>query len=244
MIAGGKRIWTLFALSWLLFASSSHAVLVGPIAPELISGQRDASNGFGWDYSYDIELINHVIQVHTELSFTTGAGVTPAVLDALKPEWEQGIEDFWSNKYAVLEDGSVLFPIVFDVTFDGPVFNYTVNVTQGRTTSMLTWGTTPAPGESNGLLAAHEYGHMFGLFDEYVGGATDPTGAIIDGGSIMGSTAFGVEPRLRHYQDFAAWLAAKDPNDQFVIVQVPEPAAAWLLSGGMLGFIVMWRRRS
>jgi hypothetical protein len=244
MIAGGKRIWTLFALSWLFLASPSHAVPVGPIAPELINGHRDASNGFGWDYSFDIELINHVINVHTELSFTTGAGVTQAVLNALEPEWEQGIEGFWGNKYAVLENGSDLFPIVFDVTFDGPLFNYTVNVSQGRTTSMLAWGTAPAAGESNGLLAAHEYGHMFGLFDEYAGGATDPTGAIFDGGSIMGSTAFGVEPRARHYRDFAAWLAAKDPGDQFAIVQVPEPAAAWLLSGGMLGFIVVWRRRS
>ena len=167
------------------------------------------------------------------MQFFTLGGVPQSELDALKPVWESGIEDFWSNKYVVVRGDIDRFPIVFDVTYGGPIFHYGVNVAPGRTVNMLNWGTEHGAGESHETLAAHEYGHMFGLFDEYPGGATNPTGELIDPTSIMGSVAFGAIPYARHYEGFRDWLAAKDPNEDFTIAQVPEPVSILLLAIGV-----------
>jgi M6 family metalloprotease-like protein len=83
-----------------------------------------------------------------------------------------------------------------------------------------------------GLVAAHEFGHMLGLFDEYTGGATDPAGELIDSTSIMGSTSPGAKPYARHYEGFRSWLAAKDPQEQFTVV--PEPQTTLLVMVGIL----------
>jgi hypothetical protein len=60
---------------------------------------------------------------------------------------------------------------------------------------------------------------MLGQFDEYVGGGTDPSGVIIDSSSIMGSTEFFAVTYARHYEDFRAWLAGKDTEGQYSLVQ-------------------------
>src|SRR5262245_45489189 len=128
----------------------AHANTLAPIPRETVMGHRDANNGFSWDFNYDIEFTGEQLNIRTALQFTLGFGVTQGQLDSLKSTWEQGIEELWSNKYGVLMDNTFLFPIVFDVTYKGPVFNYTINLGLGRTMDMLDWGTQAALGESDG----------------------------------------------------------------------------------------------
>jgi hypothetical protein len=223
--------------SVLVSASLSLAYPLGPFPSESISGHR-SSPPYGWDYNYDIEFTaDELLKIHVEIDFNLINGVTQTRLNELKPIWEKGIEDTWNNKYAILKDDTYLFPIAFDVTFDGPVFNYNVNVRPGPERSDMTnWDT-----EDTGLVAAHEFGHMLGLFDEYEGGATDPINKIVDPTSIMGSTAPGSQPKARHYEDFRAWLAAKDTTETFVLTQatqVPEPGTAISLTLGFTGLVI------
>lgn len=222
-----------------LSASLSFALPVGPFPRETVSGHRGANNGFSWDFRYDIEFKSGLL-LHTELQFTLTAGVTQAQLDAVKPAWERGIEDMWSRKINIVKDNTHVFPILFDVTYEGPTFHYNVNVIPGRTTSMLDWGITPSPGETNGLLAAHEFGHMIGNFDEYVSGATNPSGVVIDPTSLMGSTGIGIVTYARHYEDLRSWLASKDPKERFDLAPVPEPSSI-LLFASSLGFLGVGR---
>ncbi|HYG87876.1 MAG TPA: hypothetical protein VD978_16590 [Azospirillum sp.] len=92
---------------------------------------------------------------------------------ATRQVWESGIEGIWSNKYS-LSDGSGRYPIRVDVQFvnSGQDYDVAVHNTDGRG-DMQNWYLATAWGPSyQDELAAHEYGHMLGAFDEYAGGAT------------------------------------------------------------------------
>lgn len=220
-------------------AAPCSASLIGPppswelpaIPTETVSGHVTANNGFAWDYNYGIGYDGTSVKISVEIDFTG------LVTQTLKDLWEQGIESMWNGKYFLVKDELYAIPITFDVTTAGP-FNYVVNVVAGPHVSNMTeWDT-----EDTGNVAAHEFGHMLGLYDEYPGGATDPGGPIIDPASIMGSTADGVTPFSRHFEPFRLWLAGHSPEETFRLERTPEPAAFVMAAAGLALFAVRRNR--
>lgn len=204
---------------------SLYAWPIGPFPAERIDQQVPANNGYVVDKDYFIEYTDNKLRIHSEIQFTLTEGVSEEELVTLKSVWEMGIENLWNSKYEILKDNEYVIPILIDVTFDGPTFNHTVTVKPGAgRANEHEWYVS-----DSGLVAAHEFGHMLGLFDEYVGGATDPAGEIIDATSIMGSVEEGARPYARHYEGFRAWLASKDPSQTFVLREIPEPSTMLLI---------------
>ena len=84
--------------------------------------------------------------------------------------------------------------------------DHTVTVIKGNGNVNLTrWYTGKPSGHPfsrQGVIAAHEFGHMIGLFDEYDGGALNPDG-FIRADSIMGQNLS--SPRIDHFDAFLEW---------------------------------------
>lgn len=223
--------------------NDAYAGPIGPFGPERVDQQIPANNGFTVDADYYIAFANNRVTVHSEVQFTRAGGVTETQLNALKPIWERGIESVWSKKFDIVRDNTWRIPIIVDITYDGPVFNHTVTVQLGPATSNEhLWDTL-----DTGLVAAHEFGHMLGLFDEYEGGATNPGGPIIDATGIMGSTQPGARVYARYFEGFRSWLAGKDAAGRYSLAaHVAEPRSIALLALGLLlmGAITSWRRRA
>lgn len=169
-----------------------------------------SSGVYGWLSSYDIGFYNDTLMVDVDIYL---AGYTPA--DTLKSRWESGIESIWST-------GRFSVPISFNVDWVTTGYDYVVNVTNstGRW-NMLNWYTIGAGGWGDAYqeeVAAHEYGHMIGLWDEYAGGAVDPETQLINTGGIMHSLNGGTLDY--YYKDFLAWY---DNKLNSVPVIEPDP---------------------
>lgn len=129
--------------------------------------ENHADGGYTWFVKYGLGFDGSAFTVQTKVHLV---GDDPGTY---RQVWESGIEQIWSNKYS-LSDSSGRYPIRIDVQFvsSGQDYDVTVHNTNGRG-DMLNWYTDTAWGPSyQDELAAHEYGHMLGAFDEYAGGAT------------------------------------------------------------------------
>ncbi len=151
-----------------------------------IEGTRDTGL-FGWYYRYDV-AVNGDLQVTLTVDMQFD-GDDPG--DELLKQWIDGIERIWSSQYSLV-DGNSALPIVIDVNevFSDADQVVTVHAGSGTgRTDMTNWYTTDPGGWSNDYqdeVAAHEFGHMLGLYDEYTGGAVSPEG-LIDHNSLMGA---------------------------------------------------------
>lgn len=129
-----------------------------------------ADYNFIWTVAYDLVFDGFSLDVITRIDLT---GDMPAT--AILEQWETGIESLW-NGFALQSTSGSLIPIIVDVQFvdDGNGEHYDVEIVDGAgRTNMLTWYLDTAWGPAYyDEIAAHEYGHMIGNFDEYPGGAT------------------------------------------------------------------------
>lgn len=177
----------------------------GFIPPETIAGRITANNGFVWNYGYDIELEDSALLVHVAINLIPAGGATKPEIDRIKSAWEAGIERIWSRRFSLVTPSGKQYPIVVDVTFKGSRFHHEVIVRPGGGHSNeLNWNIPDSP-----EIAAHEFGHMIGAFDEYRRGAIAPRGAIIDNTSIMTSKSTGGTSYARHYEGFRTWFIKK-----------------------------------
>jgi hypothetical protein len=55
-------------------------------------------------------------------------------------------------------------------------------------------------------VRAHEFGHLIGMYDEYLEGACDPARAFTDTDSVMGN---GTTVYPRFYEEFQKWFDGK-----------------------------------
>lgn len=176
-----------------------------PIPAETVTGRVTAQNGFAWNYGYDIDLKDGMLLVNVAINLIPAGGVTRPELDRVKPAWEAGIERIWSEQFALETPSGQRYPIIVDVTFKGPRFHHEVVVRPGGGRSdELNWNLLDSP-----ELAAHEFGHMLGVFDEYRRGAIAPQSGIIDTTSIMTSNPTAGMTYARHYKEFLAWFVNK-----------------------------------
>ncbi len=236
------------ALLALSVSTASAAYVTGS---EDIRG-RQVSGDFSWRYSYTRSFDGEQVVKHVEINFLFDGFSESFDTEAYKAEAEASIEAVWNNKFKVRSDTGDEFPVVIDVTTTGPfnqtvtVFNNTRNNTD-RIYSMTKWYEL----SDIGTFKAHEFGHMLGLFDEYVGGAVDDP-AILSSDGLMGLGALTTNPVMyaRYYQqfeDFMNQLHASGPNAHtFSLVPVPLPPGLVLMGsslGVMLGLRLVGRRQ-
>jgi hypothetical protein len=153
----------------------------------------------------------------------------------LRNRWESGIEDIWStDQYSV--------PIQFNVDWVkvGRVNqDQVVTVTRGPGPwNLRNWYMGNPSGWGNRYheeIAAHEFGHMIGLFDEYEGAPLDPRTGRVNTGGLM-ETLDG--PTLDHYyKAFLGWYDER-VGDALAPV-VTEPETIVLLGAGVIALLVL-----
>ncbi|MHC4294576.1 MAG: hypothetical protein ACYSTL_03230, partial [Planctomycetota bacterium] len=182
---------------------------IADISTETVQGSRSAPP-YAWNYAFDIGFSNYEVDVEVIIVLQD----YPQSNTTLLSTWESGIESMWSRQFDIV-DGSFRYHVNFDATFHhffyGGHYHHQVEVCEGQGTgNMIVWYETCDWGEAyNGEFAAHEVGHMFSLYDEYVDGAQDPANPIVDD-SIMGSLDGAAEER--HYEPFLDWLQSHEPE--------------------------------
>ena len=122
-----------------------------------------ADGGFAWTVNYDLGFLSSVFLATIRIKLI---GDTASA--SVRTTWETGIETIWNNK-VFFSDGTQLYTVQINADFVSSGQNQTVTVhdASGRDT-MTHWHTIP----QGGVVAAHEFGHMLGNYDEYAGGGT------------------------------------------------------------------------
>jgi hypothetical protein len=197
--------------------SPAAPTLSGPVSipTEHVSGHVVADYGYNWYYAYDIGVSSGQVLIGLDIQLT---GYNPG--KALKSQWETGIETIWSNHYQVT-DGTYDYPIVFDVHWvtSDPDQTVTVYNSYGNY-NMVEWYTTTDWGNDyHDELAAHEAGHMFGLFDEYEGGATNPATHYTTTNALMADLG---PVWKRYYNGFLSWMEDRSGLDLSLVKAPPQ----------------------
>jgi hypothetical protein len=206
-----------FILGFILVAGGAQVCIPAePDSPQTIIGRLSGQNGFAWRYAYDIEFKNDKVCVTVAVNLIAAGGVTKPELDRVKPVWKEGIEKVWSDRFAISAPSGNLYPIVIDVFFNAVRYHHDVIVRPGGGRSdQLNWNILDSP-----AMAAHEFGHMVGVYDEYRRGALAPQTRIIDPSSIMTSNPTSGMTYARHYQGFLAWFTGRTGNSDIALVEI------------------------
>ncbi len=127
-----------------------------------------ADGNFAWPVSYDLGMFGGVASLLLKIKFV---GAVPANLLAT---WENGIESIWNNK-VFFADANRLYEIKIATDFvsTGQHETVTYHPGTGRFDAANFYEHPQGWADSyHDDTAAHEFGHMMGVFDEYPGGAT------------------------------------------------------------------------
>jgi hypothetical protein len=182
-------------------------------------------NFYEWESGYDISMpdnpegetckVTITVKIHLEAQ----EGVTDEILSSRKEKWKENIEDVWSGAFKVcLPEGSDVsdncpckcFKVDINVEWEDSAddAHHTVKVKPGPSRSnMLNWDTKDGYEEGKPNVAAHEFGHMLGLKDEYADTANAPERELGDADSLMRSS--GGEVKKSHFEFIADWVNSK-----------------------------------
>jgi hypothetical protein len=183
---------------------------------------------FSVESNYDIERTRSELRIRVRIKFT---GITPTA--AHKAIWRGGILGMWNGKFRAENADGKKLPIVFDPIFDAADPHHTVELLPpvklddgtmgvGREDAAH-WYAGPAASAkdtTNASTAAHEFGHLVGLADEYqlkradyirLVGASPTKPGDPEGGhtstTIMGdSHSPTAAAAVMHMQAFVSWL--------------------------------------
>ena len=202
---------------------------------ETVSGYQigGLNQEFGWNYSYDIGFFNNTILVDVDIKLVGDQAGT-----ALLSTWEDGIENLWStNKFSV--------PIAFNVDWVSADYDQLVTVvaSDGRDNMVLWYSGNPAGWgyDYQDEVAAHEFGHMLSLFDEYPGGAVNPLTGLTGTGGLMATLAGTKETLMldAYYSPFLSWYDHKVAGNAN---PVPEPTTCVLFGMGIAALVSARRK--
>jgi hypothetical protein len=227
-----KRLAAAIAIA-LSLSTSAHCLTFDW---EDVRGYKPAANGYAINYGYSIAFIDDAIRVDVDVRLW---GAT--VVDTLLDRWESGIESIWStDRFAV--------PILFNVDWVSDAWDHSVRVVAGEgrwnTGTFYTVGAGSWGDSYQEEVAAHEYGHFLGLFDEYLNGALNPDTLLRNTGGLMHTLAGGTLDA--YYQPFLSWYdsrlaeyggGSEDP------APVPEPGTVVLFAAGLFAIAVKMKRR-
>jgi hypothetical protein len=185
------------------------------------TGQDGSTYGpYSWTYQYRRTFDGASVVKELEISFLfePSLGWDEAQKQAFRTAAEANIEGIWNNRFFIQDTATgALFPLAVDVTLGGP-FDQRVYVFpgngRGNMTNWYAGWTNPGPTQ------AHEFGHMLSLFDEYDGGALDPSNPIISFDGLMGWGANLPNPVMyaRYYQQYADFITQLNPSRTFSLV--------------------------
>lgn len=228
----------------LLTSHLANAGLINDIATESVS-YPTTSGPFSWQTSYDISFVDQNLLIDVDVFLT---GVTPT--DDLKGIWKSGIESIWGNTFDIF-DGTYLYDTLFNVDWltTSTGADHTVEVHAGDGFIDLENWYTGSPSHwgyhNQDLVAAHEFGHMIGLYDEYATGALDPVTNLVRDDSIMGANL--ASPQTNHFDSFMDWLSLNSSNPNLLLVQdsgdhfysqsiaVPAPSTIAIFALSLIG---------
>ncbi len=142
---------------------------------------------FGWTAAFEQTWTHIIIRVR----LNPDAGITAATMNTLRTTWQNGIQNTWSNQWGCGKTGELTCPLTFEVQWVNTSQHHTVRVRTGPAgTNMTTWDTSDTGG-----VAAHEYGHMFGLDDEYTDNRC-PGRSPVNTGTVMDNNSANVPSRM------------------------------------------------
>lgn len=142
---------------------------------------------FGWTAAFEQEWSH----IRVRIRLNPDSGITNTTMDTLRATWANGIRSTWNNRWGCGRGGEMTCPLTFDVQWVASSQHHAVRVRQGPLTSdMLTWDTADTGG-----VAAHEFGHMLGLVDEYPD-STCPNRSPVNTGTVMDNNSNNVPNRL------------------------------------------------
>lgn len=177
--------------AWLIDDLSRAYVAPAPVASQPVQQTRTAANGVTWQSKYKVSFENGEIAIHVNILLVDMNGnplASPPTLLAPRSDnsdgcgllltciWEKGIESIWSGRFNII-DQSLTYPLLFDVNFvsSGEDYRTRVDPTPSCSSQMSRWCIDNISGNNRqDEVAAHEFGHQVGLFDEYSIGAVDP----------------------------------------------------------------------
>lgn len=145
---------------------------------------------FGWTAAFE-QTWSHV---RIRIRLNPDAGITDATMATLRDRWRDGIVSTWSNRWGIGRSGEITCPLTFAVDWVGTAGapHHNVRVRNGSFRSnMLSWDTADP-----GSTAAHEYGHMHGLVDEYSETAVCPGRSPVNTGTVMDNNSTNLPSRM------------------------------------------------
>jgi hypothetical protein len=205
-------------------ALKDNAGFTGPFGP------------FGWYINYTMNFDGRRVMNNVQIDFVFDLtlGFTAAQKTAYMANAERRIEGIWNNQYWIADaNNNATYPIMFDLSVVGP-YAQTVFIGDGPgRASVFSWFD-----DSSAAIMAHEFGHMLGLFDEYIGGAVNryPNPTLSrDGLMGLGASQGRFQMYPRYYQQDLDFVRGLNPGQRFRLqAAVPEPSTSALFLIGAL----------
>ena len=143
---------------------------------------------FGWTAAFE-QTWSHI---NIRIRLNPDAGITAATVANLQTTWRNGIVSSWSDRWGLGRAGEMTCPLTFDVQWVTSNQHHTVRIRPGPARSNMGTFDDQDPGST----AAHEYGHMFGLVDEYAEDDVCPNRNPKNTGTIMDNNTPTVPARM------------------------------------------------